>query len=458
MAELNERDRMLGEESIPRLMVKLAVPSIIAQLINILYNIVDRIYIGHIQGYGDLALTGLGVAFPIITLISAFSSFAGAGGAPLAAIQLGRGNREKAERILANSTILLLVFSVVLTAAFQVYKTPLLYLFGASDNTILYSNQYLGVYLWGTIFVQLALGLNMFISCQGQARTAMLSVLIGAVTNIVLDPILIFGFQMGVQGAAIATVFSQALSAAWVIRFLLSEKTVLKIRREYLRPDFSVIGRIGALGISPFIMQATESAITVVLNSGLQKYGGDLYVGSMTILQSVMQLIFVPIQGFTQGVQPIMSYNFGASKFDRVKTTFKIMTVVTFSISSCFCLLAVLFPEFFARIFTTKAALIQLVGQVLPIYIAGMWIFGIQMSCQSTFMALGQAKVSLFIALLRKVILLIPLAILLPIRFGVQGIYFAEPIADITSALSAGLIFLFSYKRILSADALEKVK
>lgn len=457
METQNERERLLGQAPIPRLMVKLAIPAIIAQLINILYNIVDRIYIGHIPVIGDLALTGLGVSFPIITLISAFSAFAGAGGAPLAAIQMGRGDNEKAQRILANSAVLLLIFSVALTVIFQIYKTPLLYMFGASDNTIIYANQYLGIYLCGTIFVQLALGLNMFISCQGQANTAMLSVLIGAVTNIVLDPILIFGFDMGVRGAAIATIFSQALSCVWVVRFLTSEKSALRIQRKYMRPDPRIIGKIGALGISPFIMQATESAISVVLNSGLQKYGGDLYVASMTILQSVMQLIFIPIQGFTQGVQPIMSYNFGAGQFDRVKKTFKIMTMVTFSTSTCFCLLAVFFPEIFASVFTPKAELVALVGQVLPIYIAGMWIFGVQMSCQSTFMALGQAKTSLFIALLRKVILLIPLAIILPRFYGVMGIYYAEPIADTTSAICAGLIFLFTHKRILSEKNLEKI-
>ena len=455
-----EQDRAtrMGTEAIPKLMLSLAIPSVIAQLINVLYNIVDRMYIGHIEGYGDLALTGVGVTFPIIMLISAFSAFIGAGGAPLSSIQLGMGNREKAERILGSGVTVLLCFSVVLTLLFSIFKTPLLYLFGASDSTIEYAASYIQIYLFGTVFVQLALGLNMFISSQGQAKTAMLSVLIGAVINIVLDPIFIFVLHMGVRGAAWATILSQAVSAAWVVRFLLSEKSAVRIRREYLKPDGKLVAGIMALGVSPFIMQATESAISIVLNRGLQTYGGDLYVGSMTILQSVMQLIVVPIQGFTQGVQPIISYNFGAGKFDRVKKTYRIMIALSFAIASIACLLTVTFPETFASIFTNKEELIALVGRVMPVFMAGVWIFGLQMGCQTTFVGLGQAKISLFIALLRKVILLIPLAIILPAATGnVMGIYYAEPISDTIAAASAGLIFLFSSKRILSEEGLSKL-
>ena len=298
----------------------------------------------------------------------------------------------------------------------------------------------------------------MFISSQGQAKTAMLSVLIGAVINIILDPIFIFVLHMGVRGAALATIISQAVSAVWVVHFLLSEKTVMKIRRKNLKPDFNIIKSVMALGISPFIMQATESAINIVLNSGLQTYGGDLYVGSMTILQSVMQLVVIPIQGFTQGVQPIISYNFGARKFDRVKKTYRLTIGVTFVVAAICCLCTVNFPAFFAGIFTSNEELISLIGKVMPIFMAGIWIFGIQMGCQTTFMGLGQAKISLFIALLRKVILLIPLAIILPKFFGVMGIYYAEPISDITAAATAGIIFLCVRKKIVSEDALAKLK
>lgn len=453
----NSKEERLGVEPIPKLMLSLAIPSVIAQLINVLYNIVDRMYIGHIAEIGDIALTGVGLTFPIIMLISAFCSFAGAGGAPLASIQLGRGNREKAEKILGNCVSMLIFFSIVLTVFFMLFKRPLLYMFGASDNTIVYAEQYITLYLVGTIFVQFALGLNMFISSQGQAKTAMLSVLIGAVINIVLDPIFIFLFGMGVRGAALATIISQAVSAVWVVHFLLSSKSAFQIKRKNLRPDIALIGSIAALGISPFIMQSTESAINIVLNSGLQKYGGDLYVGSMTILQSVMQLVVIPIQGFTQGVQPIISYNFGAGKFDRVKKTYRIMLAITFSVATILCILTTQFPEVFASIFTNKTELIALVGRVMPIFMAGIWIFGIQMGCQTTFLGLGQAKISLFIALLRKVFLLIPLALILPaVTHNVMGIYYAEPISDIIAASTAGILFLVTKKKILSQESLEK--
>ncbi len=453
----SDQSQILGTEKIPKLMARLAVPSIIAQLINVLYNLVDRMYIGHIQDVGDVALTGLGVTFPIIMLISAFSAFVGAGGAPLASIAMGQGNKEKAEKILGNGTLMLIVFSAVLTIVFMIFKVPLLYLFGASENTIGYADQYITIYLIGTLFVQLSLGLNMFISSQGQAKVAMISVLVGAVTNIILDPILIFGFNMGVSGAAIATILSQAISAAWVIRFLISDKSVIRIKKKYMKPDRKIIMDTAALGVSPFIMQATESAIMIVLNRGLQIYGGDLYVGSMTILQSVMQLLVVPIQGLTQGVQPIISYNYGAAKFERVKKTVKTLLFAACTASTIGCLVCIFFPMIFAGIFTSKPELISLVGQVLPIYISGMWIFGVQMSCQTAFVGMGQAKISLFLALLRKVILLIPMAIILPRYFGVMGIYYSEPIADTISASTAGLIFLFNYKNILSEKALNKL-
>ena len=451
------QNEKLGKMPIPKLMVSLAIPSVIAQLINALYNIVDRMYIGHIPKVGSVALTGVGLTFPILMIISAFSAFIGAGGAPLAAIALGKKDIHKAEKILGNGVTVLLGFSLVLTVFFMIFKRPLLVMFGASSQTIGYALDYLQLYLLGTVFVQLALGLNMFISCQGQAGIAMMSVLIGALLNIILDPILIFTLGMGVKGAALATIFSQAVSAAWVLHFLLSQKSVMRIKRSNMKPEPAVIGSIMALGISPFIMQATESAINIVLNRGLSTYGGDLYVGSMTILQSVMQLIVIPIQGFTQGVQPIISFNFGAGKFDRVKKTYRLTIGVTFVAATVCFLLTLIFPTVFAGIFTSDKELIRLVGRVMPIFMAGIWLFGLQMGCQTTFMGLGQAKISLFIALLRKVFLLIPLALILPKFFGVMGIYYSEPISDLTAASIAGIIFLCVRKKIVSQEALSRL-
>ena len=451
------KDNRLGTENITRLMISLAIPSVLAQIVNVLYNIVDRIYIGRIPGVGAVALTGVGVTFPIITIISAFSGFASGGGAPLAAIALGQGDRKRAERILGNCVSMLLFFTVILMAFFFVFQKPLLYVFGASDNTIGYSSTYISIYLLGTVFVELAVGLNTFISAQGQARTAMFSVLIGAVVNIVLDPIFIFVFHMGVAGAAVATIISQALSATWVLHFLCSEKSGIRLKKAGMKPDFPLIGQIMALGVSPFVMSATESAITIVMNHGLQVYGGDLYVGSMTILQSVLQLVFVPISGFTNGVQPIISYNFGAGKFDRVKMTIKRMISITFLAAFVYVVFAMLRPGLFARLFTTDEDLIALVKKVLPVYIAGMSVFGVQSGVQSSFLGLGQAKISLCIALLRKVILLIPLALILPRFFGVMGVYYAEPVADILSVLTASTLFLLNIRKILSKEMLAKV-
>ena len=451
-----KQDGRLGTEKIGKLMLELALPSVLAQIVNVLYNIVDRIYIGRIPDVGSLALTGVGVTFPIITIISAFAGFA-SGGAPLAAIALGQKNRDRAEKILGSSTSLLLFFSVCLMAFFFFFQTPLLYLFGASSNTIRYASTYISIYLVGTVFVELAVGLNTFISCQGHARTAMCSVLIGAVINIGLDPVFIFVLHMGVSGAALATILSQALSAAWVLRFLTSKKSGVRLSLRTMKPDFSILGSVMALGISPFIMSATESAITIVMNHGLQTYGGDLYVGSMTILQSVLQLIFVPVNGFTNGVQPIISYNFGAGQFDRVRQTIRRMIAITFTAAFVYVVFAMLRPALFAGLFTTDPELIVIVEKVLPVYIAGMAIFGLQSGVQSSFLGLGQAKISLFIALLRKVILLIPLALILPHFFGVMGVYYAEPIADVCSVITAVTLFLCNIRKILSTETLAKV-
>lgn len=441
------QDEKLGTEPLGKLIVSMALPSVAAQLVNVIYNMVDRIYIGHIPGAGAQALTGLGISLPVILLIQAFSSLAGMGGAPQASIQLGRGDRAQAEKILGNSVAMLAVFAVILTVGFYLFKTPLLYLFGASDSTIIYAQDYLNVYLAGTVFVMAYQGLNMYISCQGHARTAMVSVLIGAVLNIGLDPLFIFALGMGIQGAALATIISQGVSAVWVVSFLLSKKTGLHIRRRNLRPDWKVIGAITALGISPFVMQSTESLINIVLNSSLRNYGGDLYVGALTIMQSVLQLIVIPVQGFSQGVQPIISYNYGAGKIARVRRTFKTSLSVIWAFGFAFTGIAMIFPGFFAGLFTSDHQLLSLTETKMPLFLAGLLIFGIQMTCQSTFMGLGKAKISLFIALWRKVILLIPLALILPRFMGVDGVYWAEPLADGISAVTAGVLFTLTVWR-----------
>ena len=447
----------MGTERIGRLMVSMAVPSIIAQIINILYNIVDRIYIGHIPGVGAAALTGVGITFPIITLISAFSAFVGMGGAPLAAIWMGKGDRKHAEKILGSGACLLVIFTIVLMAVFYLFQKPFLYMFGASDATIGYSLDYMSIYLLGTLFVELALGLNPFIISQGRSRIAMISIVIGAVVNIALDPLFIFVFGWGVKGAAIATVLSQAVSAAWNVNFLMGKKSSLRLSFCNIRPDFRIMGQICSLGISPFIMRATESLISIVLNRGLQMYGGDLYVGSLTIMQSVLQLFSAPLTGFTQGVQPIISYNYGAGKFDRVKKLYRSMIAVSFTISFVANMTAMCFPALYASLFTNDEELIGLVSRVMPVFLFGMLFFGLQNGIQPTFLALGQAKISLFIAMFRKVILLVPLALVLPRFFGVMGIYYAEPISDIISAATACILFALNIKKILSKEYLARI-
>ncbi|MGN0802742.1 MAG: MATE family efflux transporter [Candidatus Faecivicinus sp.] len=442
MAQEKHSDTQLGTESIWRLILRMGIPGLVAQLINLLYNLVDRMYIGHIPEVGQLALTGVGLTLPALQIISAFSSLVGNGGAPLAAIALGKGDRERAERILGNGLVVLLCFSAALTALFLGIRRPFLYMVGASDATYPYANDYIVIYLAGTVFVQLTLGLNPFITAQGQSRVAMLSILIGAAINIALDPLFIFALNMGVRGAALATVLSQAASAAWITWFLCRRDTSLRIRRDRLRPRAAIIAGVAALGVSPFIMSSTESLISIVLSSGLSRYGGDLYVGSLTILQSVMQLISIPMGGFTGGVAPIMSYNYGAGRPDRVRAAFLRLLAIGFSYSFLIALAAMVVPTAFARIFTSNADLIALVGRVLPIFIAGMLIFGVQNVCQTAFMALGQAKRSLLIALLRKVILLAPLAAVLPaITQNVMSIYWAEPIADVLSATTCLTVF-----------------
>ncbi|MFI3170843.1 MAG: MATE family efflux transporter [Eubacteriales bacterium] len=427
----------------------MGIPSMAAQLVNLLYNIVDRIYIGHIEGYGDVALTGIGVTFPIITLITAFTSFAGSGGAPIAAMELGKKNAKGAEKVVGTSVAMLLTFAVTLTLFFQIFKTPILYAFGASDATIGYASDYITIYLMGTIFVQLAIGLNPYISAQGNSKIAMLSVFIGAGINIILDPILIFGFGLGVQGAAIATIVSQACSALWVVKFLSSKKSLILLQRKNIRLKKSMVQKIASLGISPFIMGSTESLVTITLNSGLQKYGGDVYVGSMSILLSCMQIVMVPTQGLSSGIQPILSYNYGAGNRERVVGGIKRLLILCIGFIMSISSIALFAPQVLVGLFTSNQELFDLTVEMMPIFFTGTFTIGILMGCQGTFLALGQARISLTIALLRKVILLVPLAIILPNFFGVRGIYYAEPIADISASIIAATLFVIFIRKIL---------
>lgn len=447
------KEEAFASGPILKTMLMMGIPTFIAQLVNLLYNIVDRIYIGHIEGSGAAALTGVGVCFPIITLVVAFANLIGAGGAPLAGIALGEKKRERAERILGNSVTLLIIFAVFLTLLFQVIKKPFLFMFGASEATYVYAGEYLAIYLCGTVFVMFSAGLNAYITVQGQSVTAMCSVLIGAVMNLILDPVFIFAFQMGVRGAAVATILAQASSAIWILCFLFSKKATLKIKFSNMKPDMEIIARIFSLGISPFIMGATESLISVIFNSGAQRYGNDLYVGSITILQSVMQMVCTPLNGFTAGVQPIISYNYGAKNFDRVEKTCLSLIAITFTFSAVLSAITMMMPGFIAGLFTTDVSLIALCEEVMPVFICGLLVFGVQCGSQSSFMALGKAKQSLFFALFRKVILLTPLALILPATMhSVMGIYYAEPISDTISAISCFLVFLWTLKKIMKGD------
>lgn len=438
----------LGREPVGHLLFILAVPAITSQVVNALYNMVDRMYIGHIPEVGSAALTGVGVCFPIIMIISAFAYLFGMGGAPRASIFMGKKDNDTAEKILGNCTTSLMIIAVLLTVLVLIFQEPLLYLFGASENTIGYAMDYMTIYAIGTIFVQLTLGLNAFISAQGFSKISMLTVVIGAVTNIVLDPIFIFGLNMGVQGAAVATVMSQALSAIWAFWFLSGKNTILKLKRENLKINFHILLPCIALGVAPFAMQATESVLVLCFNSSLLKYGGDLAVGAMTILSSVMQFAMLPLQGLTQGGQPIISYNYGAKQGDRVQKAFKLQTISCFSYSSILWLLIMIFPSLFVAIFTSDPQLTEITIWALRIYMAGVLLMGIQISCQQTFIAFGNSKKSAFLAVFRKILVLIPLIYILPMFISDQvfAVFLAEPIADTIAVLTTSTMFYFEMK------------
>ena len=438
----------LGTEPVGKLLFKLAVPTVIAQLVNMLYNIVDRIYIGHMPGDGSLALTGVGVCMPLIMIVSAFAALISSGGAPRASIAMGKGEHESAEKILGGCVTVQVVISLILTVVILVWNKDLLLAFGASENTISYANSYMSLYAFGTLFVQLTLGMNAFITAQ----TGMFTVMIGAVANIILDPVFIYGFHMGVGGAALATILSQGISCVWVIHFLCGEKTILRLKRKNLRVDFGLVLPCLALGLSAFIMQASESVISVCFNSSLLAYGGDLAVGAMTILTSVMQFAMLPLQGLGQGAQPITSYNYGAKNRERVKKSFRLLLTISLVYSVVLWAFILIIPRLFVGMFTSDATLLDFTSQALRVYCGALFIFGIQIACQMTFTSLGKAVNSIIVAVVRKFILLIPLIYIMPhmISDPTTGVYMAEPIADITAVIFTSVLFTFQFKKALA--------
>ncbi len=448
---------LLGTEPIGKLLFKLAVPTVIAQLINMLYNIVDRIYIGHMPGDGPLALTGVGVCLPVIMIVSAFAALVSSGGAPRASIFMGRGDMDAAHRTLGGCFTLQLIASAVLTAALLLWGRDLLLVFGASGNTIGYAAGYLQVYAMGTLFVQLTLGMNAFITAQGSTRTAMVTVLIGAVCNILLDPLFIFVFRMGVQGAALATILSQGVSCVWCVAFLCGKKAVLRLRRQDLSLDPSVVLPCVALGFAAFVMQSSESIIFVCFNSSLLKYGGDVAVGAMTICTSITQFAMMPMQGISQGAQPISSYNYGAGNVSRVKKTFRLLLTCCLSFSTALWLALMLFPRAFAAIFTSDRALIDFAATAIRIYCGGTFLFGIQTSCQMTFVSLGNAPCSVLVAVVRKFVLLLPFIYLMPHLAAdpTLGVYMAEPVADVIAVSFTSILFSFQFRKAMKKLAAE---
>ncbi|BCI61170.1 MATE family efflux transporter [Solibaculum mannosilyticum] len=451
---MNEDKDFLGTQPVGKLLLKLALPTVAAQVINMLYNIVDRIYIGHIPDVGASALTGVGVCMPLIMIVTAFAAFVGYGGAPRASIFMGKGDHKSAEKTLGNCFITQIIVSVVLTAALLLWNRDFLMAFGASENTIEYGVSYMNIYAVGTIFVQMTLGMNAFITAQGFAKTGMLSVLIGAVANIILDPVFIFAFHMGVQGAALATIISQAMSCIWVLAFLFGKKTHLKIRKENFALKAHIILPSLALGLSAFIMQASESVISICFNSSLLRYGGDIAVGAMTILTSVMQFAMLPLQGLGQGAQPIISFNYGARNVDRVKSAFQLLLKASLCYSTLLWLLVMIFPQGFAAMFTSDPALLEFTKTALRIYMACLLLFGIQMACQMAFTSLGNAKASITVAVMRKFILLIPLIYIMPLIFSsdkTTAVYMAEPVADFIAVSFTAILFTFQFKKALAA-------
>ena len=457
---MKDNKEMLGKAPIGKLLFKLALPTVVAQLVNMLYNIVDRIYIGHMPEIGDLALTGVGVCMPIILIVSAFAALVSSGGAPRASIFMGKKDVESAERTLGGCFGLQVIVSLILTIVLLIWNRDFLLAFGASENTIGYATEYMSVYAIGTIFVQLTLGMNAFISAQGFTKISMLSVIIGAVANIALDPLFIYGLDMGVKGAALATIISQALSSAWVISFLCSKRSILHLRVKNLIPSPKIVLPCIALGSATFIMQASESVISVCFNSSLLNYGGDVAVGAMAILTSVMQFAMLPPQGIAQGAQPILSYNYGAGNAERVKRTYKTLLFACLIYSVVLWLAVMLFPRVFVSIFTPDATLIDYAAKALRVYFSGMVLFGIQIACQMTFVSLGNAPSSIIVAVMRKFVLLLPLIYIMPyfVSDATMGVYMAEPIADVLAVTFTAILFVFQFKKALKKINIEAEK
>ena len=450
---MKENKEFLGTAPIGKLLFKLAIPTVVAQLINMLYNIVDRIYIGHIPQVGSLALTGVGVCMPIIMIVTAFAALVSAGGAPRASIFMGKKDSNSAEKTLGGCFLLQIIISLILTFVLLVWNEDLLLAFGASENTIAYATDYMSIYALGTIFVQLTLGMNAFITAQGFTTISMVSIIIGAVCNILLDPVFIFGFGMGVKGAALATILSQAVSCVWVISFLCGKKTVIKLKKSNLKLSPKIVLPCIALGTATFIMQSSESVISVCFNSSLLRYGGDIAVGAMTILTSVMQFALLPLQGIAQGAQPILSYNYGAKNTTRVKKTFRILLTTCLIYSVTLWSVVMLIPEAFVGIFTPDADLIEFTAPALRIYLGGIFLFGIQIACQMTFTSLGKAVNSIVVAVVRKFILLLPLIYIIPVLVSnkTMGVYMAEPIADIVAVTFTSILFAFQFKKAMKS-------
>ncbi len=446
---MTNQKEMLGTAPVGRLMFRLALPAVVAQLINMLYNIVDRIYIGHMPGTGDLALTGVGVCMPIIMIVSAFAALVSSGGAPRASIFMGKKDMDSAEKTLGGCFGLQILISLILTAVLLLWNRSLLLLFGASENTIGYAVDYMSLYAVGTIFVQLTLGMNAFVTAQGFTQISMISVIVGAVSNIILDPIFIYGLDMGVRGAALATILSQALSCVWVVSFLCSKRTILRLKLKNLIPSARLVLPCVALGSAAFIMQASESVIAVCFNSSLLEYGGDIAVGAMTILTSVMQFAMLPLTGIAQGAQPISSYNYGAKNAERVKKTFRLLLLSCLTYSLTLWAAVMLFPKAFVSIFTPDAVLIDFASKALRIYLGGMFLFGIQIACQMTFVSLGNAPSSVLVAVVRKFVLLLPLIYILPnfVSDPTTGVYMAEPVADIIAVTFTAVLFTFQFRK-----------
>ncbi len=458
---MDKNKEFLGTEPVGKLLFKLAVPTVIAQLVNMLYNIVDRIYIGHIPEEGSLALTGVGVCMPIIMIISAFAALISSGGAPRASINMGKGDKKSAEKILGGCFTLQIIISAVLTAVLLIWNEDLLLAFGASENTIGYATDYMNIYAVGTVFVQLTLGMGAFINAQGFTKIGMITVLIGAVSNIILDPIFIFAFDMGVRGAALATILSQAISCVWVISFLCGKKTYLKLKVSDMKIDAKLVFPCVALGLATFIMQSSESVISVCFNSSLLRYGGDIAVGAMTILTSVMQFAMLPMQGIAQGAQPISSYNYGAKNVDRVKKTFRLLLTCCLTYSVVLWVLIMIFPQIFAGIFTPDASLIDFTAKALRIYCGAMFLFGIQIACQMTFVSIGNAPCSIIVAIVRKFVLLLPFIYIMPnlVADKTMGVYLAEPVADAIAVTFTAILFAVQFNKSLKKlEQEQKIK